>query len=96
MYIPDNEREESLEFIVDMYAPGDIERVLRHMPIDRDDPSAEKYNKYSVFLQVLYALRGDYDILSAEELEEQKQELRKLAAQFNYPTDQIDVLRPRI
>lgn len=88
----DKERLEELQLIVDWYCPGDEKAVFHYMPRERYDSTGEQFNDYLLLIQFIYALRGYYKKLTPEELEEAKNEIRLLAAQFDYPTNQLDGL----
>lgn len=89
--LTNEDRQESLKIFSSLYAAGDFNTMIHHMPKDVNDPQGELFNEYFDFLQSLYALRGDVKSMESEqELDERLVILSKWMDKFNYPTDIIE------
>jgi hypothetical protein len=84
------ERRRELEYLSELYCPGDRDLILSRVPLEHEDESGELYSKYFTFLQTIYSLRSrtnnsTYDMMML------KQKLLEIAQEFRYPVTQIHV-----
>jgi hypothetical protein len=86
MLMTNFDREEFLSIFSSMYAATDYDMMRVHMPLDKNDPDGLLFQEYFDFLQSLYALRSDIQMLESEEdLDFIMNNILVKSRKFNYP-----------
>jgi hypothetical protein len=90
--LTDLDREEALNIFSSLYAQPDFDMMKVHMPRFKDDQDGVLFEEYYDFLQSLYAIRGDIQMIQTEEdLDFVINNVVERSKKFTYP---INILYP--
>lgn len=88
--ITDIDREEVLNIFSSLYAAADFDMMKIHMPRFNDDPDGVLFEEYYDFLQSLYSIRSDIQMIESEDdLDFVVNNIVERSKKFTYPINTL-------